>query len=372
VAITPQEVPVNINVLANDKDPDGDVITIVSATQAQNGTVFVNGTFITYTPNYGFRGNNSFTYTITDGEYQATATVTVVVTPVNHAPVAINYYGETYPGVAITINVLANDTDRDGNTITVISVTSPSGGVSSFTASNGVTYIPSATFVGDDIFQYTISDGFGDTATASVYIHVLPYPVAVPDNSTTYLNQSVVVPVLANDIGEGLSVLRAINISVNHTKGSFIVDQYNITYIPPVGFIGEDYFLYEMQDRKGTVSNWANVSILVTCIPCNCSTGYNCQCDGSCELAPLPLKESTTKKSNTPAIAAGVSVGAAVGVGAAAAFAYFKKKPEALQALNPFKTPPGQAAQVIMDNPLYETSAFAEYTNPVFEGANNI
>ena len=89
-ASTDQEVAVTINVLANDTDPDGDTLRVASVTQGANGSVTNNGTNVTYTPNSGFIGTDSFTYVATDGTANSNpATVTVTVNQVvsNSPPV---------------------------------------------------------------------------------------------------------------------------------------------------------------------------------------------------------------------------------------------------------------------------------------------
>jgi hypothetical protein len=71
---------VTIDVLANDSDPDGDTLTITALTQPANGSVVNNGSDVTYTPRNNFRGNDTFTYTISDGNGGTdTATVTVII-----------------------------------------------------------------------------------------------------------------------------------------------------------------------------------------------------------------------------------------------------------------------------------------------------
>ncbi len=98
-AITNEDNPINISVLANDSDANGDPLSFTLATTPSNGTVTVNnnGTpsntsddFITYTPNANFNGTDTFTYTLSDGKDTATATVQVTVTPVNDAPILVN------------------------------------------------------------------------------------------------------------------------------------------------------------------------------------------------------------------------------------------------------------------------------------------
>ncbi|CAN0603922.1 unnamed protein product, partial [Ectocarpus sp. 12 AP-2014] len=116
-ATTPEGTPIDIVVLANDFDPDADPITITGTTDPANGTVTINpdGT-ITYTPDPGFIGEDTFTYTICDdGNPQLcdTATVTVTVQPTGY-PNTTNANDDAYnttPTSVLTGNVLLNDND---------------------------------------------------------------------------------------------------------------------------------------------------------------------------------------------------------------------------------------------------------------------
>lgn len=167
-----------IDVLANDSDPDGDTITIVSVTQPANGSVVNNGDSVIYTPNPGFAGTDTFTYTIQDSDGNtSTATVTVTVeqdTPPidqNNPPDAVDDRAVTNRNTPVTIDVLANDSDPDGDDLTITAVTQ---GEHGSVVNNGgdVTYTPDQGFRGTDTFTYTISDGNGgsDTATVTVVI----------------------------------------------------------------------------------------------------------------------------------------------------------------------------------------------------------
>jgi hypothetical protein len=98
--------------------------------------------------------------------------VAVTVTPVNDAPVAVNDTATTLAEVAVTVNVRANDTDIDSPTLTVTAVTQGAHGSVSISSEVGVTYTPAAGWVGPDAFTYTISDGSGGTATATVNVTV--------------------------------------------------------------------------------------------------------------------------------------------------------------------------------------------------------
>ena len=112
------------------------------------------------------------------------ATVTVTITPVNDAPVAAADTATTKEDMAVTIPVLANDTDVDGNTLTVASVNQGANGAVA-PAGTAVTYTPKANFHGTDTFTYTVSDGKGGTARGTVTITVTPVNDApVAHNST--------------------------------------------------------------------------------------------------------------------------------------------------------------------------------------------
>ena len=119
--------------LGNDTDADGNTLTIASVTSGAGGTAVLNanGT-VTFTPNANFNGTADFTYTVTDGSLTSnTATVTVAVAAVNDAPVANNDSLAATEDTAViytAAQLLGNDTDADGNTLTIASVTSGAGG----------------------------------------------------------------------------------------------------------------------------------------------------------------------------------------------------------------------------------------------------
>src|SRR5206468_161354 len=171
---TTQNTPVTISVLANDTDPDGDPLTVQSVTQPANGTATTNGTTATYTPNNNFTGTDTFTYTVRDtagNTATAKVTVTVSATP-NRPPVAANDTASTPQNTPVTINVVANDTDPDGDALTVTGVTQGAHGSVINNGNGTVKYSPNAGYVGPDTFTYTISDGHGGTATGQVTVTV--------------------------------------------------------------------------------------------------------------------------------------------------------------------------------------------------------
>ncbi|MCK5037650.1 MAG: tandem-95 repeat protein [Thermoplasmata archaeon] len=164
-----------IDVLANDDDIDA--LTIITVTQGAHGAVTItdSGKNVSYEPDADYVGTDTFTYTIDDGEFNDTATVTVTVENVNDDPVAVDDEASVDEDSFTTIYVLNNDiiTPDEGETPTVVSVTQGTHGTVSIASGNSrVDYEPDADYVGTDTFTYTISDGNGGTATATITMTV--------------------------------------------------------------------------------------------------------------------------------------------------------------------------------------------------------
>ena len=262
--------PVTINVLANDSDPDGNALTIASVTQSVGGSVTINGNTLVFTPSPGFSGIARFTYTIDDGRGgTSTASVTVVVAArPNRAPVAVDDAATTAFATPVTTNVLANDTDPDGDTLAIGTVTPPPNGLAAVSG-NAIVYTPNAGFAGTDRYTYTINDGRGGTASATVTVTVTPQPnrppVAVDDAATTPFGQPVTVNVLANDSDPDGDALTITGVTAP-ANGSVVANGSTITYTPALRFTGTDRFTYTIDDGRGG-SATANVTITVTAQP---------------------------------------------------------------------------------------------------------
>ena len=163
--------PVSIEVLANDT---GEGLTLANVSDPPNGSAEATGTSVTYTPDPGFLGTDSFTYTVLDSASQTdTANVTVTVS----APplVLVDDVATTLANVPVAVNVLTNDS---GYNLSLTSVSAPSNGTAIIDG-NTVSYTPSPDYVGTDGFQYTVTDGTSTSATANVVVTVdAPPPVA--------------------------------------------------------------------------------------------------------------------------------------------------------------------------------------------------
>jgi uncharacterized repeat protein (TIGR01451 family) len=296
---TTEDVPVLVTVLANDSDVDGDPLTVTSATDPANGSVVVNGdNTINYTPDTDFNGTDTFDYTISDGNGGTdTATVTITVDPVNDAPDAVDDTVGTDEDTPIAIPVLGNDSDPDGDPLSVTSATDPANGSVVVNGDNTITYTPDTDFNGTDTFDYTISDGNGGTDTATVTITVASVndaPAAADDSDITGEDVPVTTNVVANDsdvdgtidpssvvVGNGVNGLfEPLNGSVTANGDG------TITYSPHAGFNGVDVYEYQVCD-SGTPVLCDVARVTVTVVP---------------NVPPTAADDSATTPEDTPVV----------------------------------------------------------------------
>jgi PKD repeat protein len=258
-----------LSVLANDSDVDGDNLTVTGAS-AGYGTVRINsnGT-LSYSPGLNFHGNDTLAYTVSDGAGGTdTAIVGIVVTAVNDAPQAVDDSATVAEDSgANTLSVLGNDSDVDGDNLTVTGASAANGTVA--VNSNGtLSYSPTNDFHGTDSLSYTISDGAGGTDSANVTVSVTPVndpPVAANDTATVAPDSTAnTLTVLANDSdidGDALTVTAAT--AANGTVS--INPDGTLSYSPTSGFVGTESLGYEISDGAGA-SAAATVTVAVTAI----------------------------------------------------------------------------------------------------------
>jgi hypothetical protein len=262
-----------INVRANDSDVDGDTLIVATVTQGTHGSVAITGggTGVSYTPAANFFGTDSFTYTVSDGNGGTdTATVNVTVTNVEDAPDAVNDATTiAEDSGANAIDVRANDSDVDGDTLTVIAVTQGTHGSVAITGGGtGVSYTPAANFFGTDSFTYTVSDGNGGTDTATVNVtitNVNDAPVATGDSYVTNSNATLNVAapgVLGNDSDiDSPSLSSQLVSDVSHGTLTLQSDG-SFSYTSSPDFEGSDSFTYHAYDGAA-YSNVVTVNITV-------------------------------------------------------------------------------------------------------------
>ena len=190
-ATTDEDTAAVIDLIGNDTDIEGDTLSFVSVSNGANGTVTDNGDgTVTYTPDLNWNGIDSFVYSVTDGTDNSNiATVTVTVNAVNDdPPVAVGDSATTTEDTAVVINLVANDTDPDGDSLLVGSIVQPTNGTVVNNGDGTVTYTPDPDYNGTESFTYTATDGTNPSNSAAVWVTVTPVndaPVAVDDTAST-------------------------------------------------------------------------------------------------------------------------------------------------------------------------------------------
>jgi len=203
----------------------------------------------------------------------------------NTAPVATADAVTVVEDTSMLVSVLANDTDADGNTLTITGFTTPTHGVVVSNAGASLTYTPAADYSGADSFDYTINDGNGGTATATVTVTVTPVndpPVAVADVDNS-VSGPVSIPVLANDTDADGNTLTLVS-ATQGTNGTTSVSGNNVLYTPNAAFVGADTFNYVVSDGQGATATGA---VTVTVLP----AGAN--------VAPVAVDDTVSVKFET-------------------------------------------------------------------------
>jgi uncharacterized repeat protein (TIGR01451 family) len=273
-------------VLANDTDPDGDVLTAVLVSPPANALIFnlyPDGS-LDYQANPGFSGEDTFTYKANDGQADSNvATVTFLVessSPVNQAPTAVgdNIEVDLPPDVAGHLpapGVLENDSDPDGDALIAVLVSPPANAlIFNLYPDGSLDYQPNPGFSGEDTFTYKANDGQADSNIATVTFlvesssPVNQAPTAVDDEIEVDLPPDVAghLPapgVLENDSDPDGDSLTAV--LVTPPANALVFNLYpdgSLDYQPNPGFSGEDTFTYKTNDGQAD-SNVATVTFLV-------------------------------------------------------------------------------------------------------------
>ncbi|HCP53499.1 MAG TPA: hypothetical protein DIU04_01875, partial [Pseudomonas sp.] len=299
--ITAEDTPLALDLLANDSDVEGDSLSVqsingVTLTGAAQSITVTNGTVnvaadgsLSFIPAANFNGVVNFDYSVSDGNGGvATATVTINVTPLNDAPVAVDDVYTTAEDTALALDLLLNDSDVDGDALSIKSINgieltgvaqsiAVTGGTVSVAADGSLSFIPTPNFNGALSFAYEVQDSQGGVASANVSITVTPVndpPVAVNDVYSTAEDSPIALNLTANDSdldGDALSV-RSINgvllsggvqrIAVTNGSVDVAADG-SLSFTPTGDYNGAVSFTYVLQDANGATAN-ASVSISVS------------------------------------------------------------------------------------------------------------
>ncbi|HGF3784775.1 TPA: tandem-95 repeat protein, partial [Vibrio parahaemolyticus] len=173
VITTEEDTAVTIDVLVNDSDVEGDVLSIQSASvPSEQGSVDIVDGKLVFTPAENFNGEATITYIVTDGDLTDEAKVTVTVTPVNDSPVAVDDTTSIQEDTAVTIDVLTNDTDVDGDKLSIESASVPKEQGTVEVVNGKLVFTPAENFNGDSEITYTVTDGqLTDEAKVTVTVN---------------------------------------------------------------------------------------------------------------------------------------------------------------------------------------------------------
>jgi hypothetical protein len=251
-------------------DIDGDTLTWIIVAGPTHGALTGVAPALTYTPDLGYSGPDSFTFKVNDGTVDSNiATVTITVTAVNNTPVANNQSVTTAEDTAKTITLTATDVDGDPLTWTV--VTPPAHGTLTGTAPT-LTYTPALNYNGADSFTFKVNDGMVDSNIATVTITVTAVndaPIAV--NDSYYTNEDSVLNVaapgiLSNDTDpENKPLIAYLKSGPTHGALSFYANG-SIVYTPNPNYFGTDSFTYYVKDDGDLSSNIATVTITINMV----------------------------------------------------------------------------------------------------------
>lgn len=261
-------VPVIIPILANDS---GNQISFVSNTPPSNGSVSGpdSSMNVTYTPNDGFAGTDTFSYTITDPAGQ-TSSATVTVT-VSHPPTLVDDSVKIRQNTPVNIEVLANDigtslTVTQTSSMTVTSSGTPAG-VAKINADGTITFTPATGFSGLATFEYTATDSFLNTLTAQVNVVVVAAPIAHPFTVSALEQHNTLFNVLEYvDVPPGSSILLDSVTQPGKGEINIVNTQGDVEYVPEAGNTGQTTFSYVAIDDMGQTTT-ATVTVNIVAAP---------------------------------------------------------------------------------------------------------
>ncbi len=246
-------------IMSNDDEFDGQPLTLTKLTDPVNGVLVLQADgSLTYEPNDNFFGTDSFTYKVSDGTTDSlNGTVTFNVLPVNDDPVATGdgtYIVAEDTLLSVAANgLLANDTDVDLDSLSVIIVTTPAHSLTFASNLDGsFDYQAVANYYGADSFTYKVFDGTSFSNTVTVKIKVTPVqdPVVAFDDFPTTAGKPIKINVLSNDVDPDRDALRVLS----YTKPAFgrvTRSGSALVYTPNKGATGSDTFTYVVTDNRG-------------------------------------------------------------------------------------------------------------------------
>lgn len=250
------------NLLNNDRANEGGALKLFDTTTPANGVLITadDGTF-SYRPNAGFSGEDTFQYAVLEDGLLSNAATVVITVLANQAPTAKSDTAVTAEDTAITINVLSNDTDPEGDPLTVKEASALFGAVE-IRSDGALTYTPPENFNGTDRISYVVSDGsLTDIGDVLVQVNAInDAPVAVGDVVAVDEDTVIVFDVLRNDVDADGDLLQITDVTSD--EGEVIVtDEGLLRFAPDLNFNGPVAITYTISD--GALADTAQVALTV-------------------------------------------------------------------------------------------------------------
>ena len=242
-----------------------------STTSTSTSTTTSTSTSTTSTTTSSTSTTSTTTTSTTTTTVPATTTTTVAATttttlPPLRPPVVGNEVATTAEDASVVVAVLANDSDPDGDPISIASYDARSAFGGDIVCSAGsCTYTPAADFNGVDSFSYVVSDGKGGLSAGTVTVTVTPVndgPIARADAGTTTVDTALAIYVLVNDSDPEGQQRTIVAFDTSSAQGGTVACEAACVYTPPAGFVGTDSFSYTIADTDGLTST-ATVTVTV-------------------------------------------------------------------------------------------------------------
>ena len=284
---TDEDAPTRLYVLPNDREVDGDPLTVTEVSGISGGSAEIDPDdgSVVFFPAEDFSGRAGFSYTISDGKgHTATARVTVNVAAVNDPPSAADDQAAVVAGQAVDVPVLGNDSDPDGDELTVASVGDAAHGSAAIQDGGVIAYTPAVGFEGEDTFTYTVSDGQGETAAGTVTVTVSsanqpPQIVGTIADREAGVNRPIALELAAHE-SDAEDAPEALRWTVSDTDPALIQeitgqesDDDRLTFVPVPGATGSDEVALTLTDSQGATATtrvtltWAPLAVDFTASP---------------------------------------------------------------------------------------------------------
>ncbi len=250
------EVDSNLAVTLTGSDGDGDPLDFAVTTGPVNGVLSGQAPDLTYTPDPGYLGPDSFEFTASDAAFSSdVATVSLFVHVLNSPPVVVNDAYSVDEDLVLNVasaGVLGNDSDPDGDPMTAELVTEPVNGTVVLNGDGSFTYTPDPEFSGADSFTYQASDQYETSTTATVSITVDAVndaPAAFGQTRSTSPDAPVAIVLAAVDV-EGDPI--TFSAATQPANGIVTGTAPNVVYTPNAGYLGPDSFTFTASDAIST------------------------------------------------------------------------------------------------------------------------